>query len=140
MLIYFVIFHTAMILIVGGGMWGILKFFFPATLIDGYVAIPIFFFLLGLVFISQFRKAPLDKPTKLVNVYMLMRVIKIFASFVFVLIYWFIDKENIRDFAIIFIIFYLCNLIWETYIYTRMERYIKYKNDQKKLSKEQKEQ
>jgi len=70
-----------------------------------------------------------------VNLYMLMRTIKVFISFVFVMVDWFLDKEHIRNFAIIFIIFYLINLIWETYIYLRMELYFKYKGDQLKSSK-----
>ena len=70
---------------------------------------------------------------------MLMRMIKIFASFLFILVYWFIDKQNIRNFAILFIIFYLMNLTWETYIYTRMERYIKQRDNQEKMAKEHKE-
>ena len=133
----FIISHTIMFILSGFGMWIILKQFFPEIWINDYFIIPIFFYLLGLVFIWQFRHSPLEKPAKMVNVYMLMRMIKIFASFVFVLIYWFINKLNMRNFAIIFIIFYLINLIWETYIYTWMEKYIKHKTDQEKPSKEQ---
>ena len=70
---------------------------------------------------------------------MLMRMIKIFVSFLFILVFWFIDKQNIRNFAILFIIFYLMNLTWETYIYTRMERYIKQRGDQEKMVNELKE-
>ncbi len=138
-LIYFVILHTSMILITGIGLWWIINRFFPELLIDEYYIIPLFFFIIGLLFIGQFPKAVTKKPGKLVNLYMLMRMIKIFASFVFVLVFWFINKQDIRNFAILFIIFYLINLIWETYIYTRMERYIKHKSDQEKLSKEQKD-
>lgn len=123
-----------MVLITGGGIWWVTNHFFPNLLIDEYWIIPLFFFILGLVFIGQFPKAIYKKRDKLVNLYMLMRMIKIFTSFVFILIYWFIDKQNIRNFAILFIIFYLMNLMWETYIYTRMERYIKQIDNQEKTS------
>ena len=65
-----------------------------------------------------------------------MRMIKIFVSAVILFIYWIVDKDHIRNFAIIFVIFYVINLIWETYIYLRMEMYIKYKGDQKKPPRE----
>ncbi len=139
LMIYFVILHTSMILIAGGGIGWIINHFFPNLMIDEYWVIPLFFFILGLIFIGQFPKAIDKKPGKLVNLYMLMRMIKIFASFLFILVYWFIDKQSIRNFAILFIIFYLMNLIWETYIYTRMERYIKQRNNQKEMAKKLKE-
>lgn len=133
----FIILHTSMVLITGGGIWWLTNCFFPNLLIDEYWVIPLFFFILGLVFIGQFPKAIFKKKRdKLVNLYMLMRMIKIFTSFVFILVYWFIDKQNIRNFAILFIIFYLMNLIWETYIYTRMEKYIKQKDNQEKMAEE----
>lgn len=133
---YFLIFHTAMLLITGFGIWIIIKLFFPVIMVRGYFIIPLFFYLLGIIFILRFSKTPLDKPANIVNVYMLMRMIKIFVSFAVILIYWMVHKENIRNFAIIFIFFYIINLIWETYIYLRMEKYIKYKKDQKKPPRE----
>ncbi|MDD2246217.1 MAG: hypothetical protein PHI70_03065 [Proteiniphilum sp.] len=133
---YFLIFHTAMLLITGFGIWIIIKLFFPGMMVKGYFIIPLFFYLLGIIFILRFSKTPLDKPANIVNVYMLMRMIKIFVSFAVILIYWMVHKENIRNFAIIFIFFYIINLIWETYIYLRMEKYIKYKKDQKKPPRE----
>lgn len=112
-------------------MWFILKQFFPEMLIDSNVIIPVFFYILGIIFILQFRRTPREAG-KVVNVYMLIRTFKIFTSFAIILIYWVLDKANIRNFAILFIIFYLISLIWETYIYLRMEKYIKYKKDQEK--------
>ena len=133
---YFFIFHTAMLLITGTGMWLMLKLFFPYLLVRSYIVIPFFFYLMGLIFIWKFRHTSHNKPAEVVNLYMLMRMIKIFVSFILILIYWLIDKPNIRSFAIVFIVFYLINLLWETYIYLRMERYIKYKGDQHKLPRE----
>lgn len=75
-------------------------------MVRGYFIIPpLFFYLLGIIFILRFSKTPLDKPANIVNVYMLMRMIKIFVSFAVILIYWMVHKENIRNFAIIFIFF-----------------------------------
>lgn len=133
---YFIIVHTVMLLITGFGIWFILKEFFPEIVIDNYFVIPLFFYVLGLVFIYIFNHTSLENPKKLVNVYMLLRMIKIFISAAIIFIYWLVDKEEIRSFAIIFVIFYVINMIWETYIYMRMEMYYKYKGDLNKPPRE----
>jgi len=125
-----------MLLIAGFGIWFILKEFFPEILTDSYFVIPVFFYLLGLIFIYVFNHTSLENPQKVVNVYMLLRMIKIFISAAIIFIYWIVDKEGIRSFAIVFVVFYVINMIWETYIYMRMEMYFKYKGDQHKPPRE----
>lgn len=125
-----------MLLLAGFGIWFILKEFFPEILIDSYFVIPVFFYLLGLIFIYVFNHTSLENPQKVVNVYMLLRMIKIFISAAIIFIYWIVDKEGIRSFAIVFVVFYVINMIWETYIYMRMEMYFKYKGDQHKPPRE----
>lgn len=128
------IFHTTMMLVTGIVVWVVLKLFFPGMLIKGYFVIPLFFYLIGLFFILRFRRTPLDKPVYLVNLYMLIRMVKIFSSFAIIIVYWIIHKpSSIRNFALIFIIFYFISLIWETYIYLKMEKYIK---NMKELNKD----
>jgi hypothetical protein len=121
-----------MLLVSGFGVWFILYRFFPDTLVDFYFIIPLFFYLMGIIFIYRFRHTPVNEPKQVVNLYMLMRMIKIFMSFAIILLYWFLDKPHIRSFAGIFIIFYLINLVWETYIYLKMELYFKHKDRQMK--------
>lgn len=125
-----------MLLIAGFGIWFILKEFFSELLINSYFVIPIFFYVLGLIFIYIFNHTSLENPQKVVNVYMLLRMIKIFISAAIIFIYWLVDKEGLRSFAIIFVVFYVINMIWETYIYMRMEMYFKYKGDQHKPPRE----
>ena len=62
--------------------------------------------------------------------YMLLRAVKIFIGVLIITFYWFLDREQIRSFAIIFIIFYLIYLGVETYIYMKIELYLK--EEQKK--------
>lgn len=54
---YFLIFLTTMILITGFGIWFLLKQFFPELLVDGYLIIPLFFYLFGLITIYFFRRS-----------------------------------------------------------------------------------
>ena len=132
---YFIILHTIMLLLAGAGMWIILRLFFPEMLVNSFIVIPLFFYVLGLIFILQFKRTP-RQAVKVINVFMLIRTFTIFTSFLLILIYWALDKTNIRKFAVLFIIFYLISLVWETYIYLRMEKYMKYKDDQEKPPKE----
>ncbi|HBK95650.1 MAG TPA: hypothetical protein DDZ69_11640, partial [Porphyromonadaceae bacterium] len=92
--------------------------------------LPLFFYITGLVFIFIMMKMPKDNPKEIVNMYMLLRVIKVFIGVIIITLYWFLDKEQIRSFAIIFIIFYLIYLGIETYIYMKIEMYLK--EEQKK--------
>lgn len=139
LVVYFVILHTAMLLITGFGIWFILKHFFPQILIGSYYIVPLFFYILGLIFILQFRQTPREA-AKMVNMHLMTRSVKIFTSLGVILIYWALDKTSARNFAIIFIIFYLVTLIWETYIYLRIEKYIKFKDEQEKPPAERIEQ
>ena len=136
LIINFLIIHTVVMAVTGVGVWLLTVAYFPALQAKGYVVIPLFFYLLGIIFITQFRRSAITHPVKMVNLYMLLKVIKVFVSFITILIYWFIHKAGLRSFVIIFIIFYLIDLVWETYIYLRMEKYIKYKSDHDKPPKE----
>lgn len=117
--------HTAVFLILGFGIWFLMNLFFPEITIKGFAIIPLFFYLLGLIFIFQFNRTTIDKPINIMKLYMLMRVIKLFASLVLVSVIWMTDKANGRNFAIVFIIFFFLSLFWETYMYLKVERFIK---------------
>ncbi len=132
-----ILLHTILLIVAGGGVWFILKHFFPNMQVDGYALIPLFFYVLGLLFIVFLRRSALRESKKMVNTYMMFRMIKMFATFVILIAYWVIDKQHIRSFAIIFLIFYSMNLVWETYIFTQIEKYIKFKIEQNKPPVEQ---
>ncbi|MGI6046942.1 MAG: hypothetical protein ACOYEG_02860 [Petrimonas sp.] len=130
---HFLIVHTIMLFVTGFGVWYILKTFFPETLIDAYFVLPLFFYVTGLAFIFIMMKMPKDNPKEMVNNYMLLRVVKVFIGVIILTFYWFLDREQIRSFAIIFIIFYLIYLGIETYIYSKIEMFLK-KEQKKKNS------
>src|SRR5690554_2392438 len=117
---YLYFFHTLVMLFLGFGQWFIIDQYFPDMMVNGYVIIPVFFYAMGLIFIWRFKMAPFHDSGYIVNLYMLLKMIKVFTSFAIILIYWIVHKTYIRSFAIIFIIFYLLSILWETYIYFRM--------------------
>ena len=52
---------------------------------------------------------------------MLIRGIKMFLALVLTTIYWLVDRAEIKSFAIMMVVFYLCYLFLETYIYIKLE-------------------
>lgn len=126
---YLLIFHSAMTILIGLGMWLVLKFFLSKMLVNGFFIIPLYFYLEGLIFIWCFNHTPNVSSEYVVNLYLFMRIIKLFTSTVIMVVYWFIHSQSIKSFALIFIIYYLFNLMWETHIYFKMEKFIKYNKE-----------
>ena len=54
-----------------------------------------------------------------------MRVIKVLSSLAFLLVYWLINKREIKNFAVAFIVFYMIFLIFETWVYLQVEKKMK---------------
>ena len=77
LVVYFIILHTAMLLITGFGMWLILSHFFPEILI-ALTSSSLSSSHLGSYYL-QFRRTPREAG-KVVNVYMLIRTFKMAFS------------------------------------------------------------
>jgi hypothetical protein len=126
----FWIIHTLVFLVLGMGGWIVLKFIFPEIEVKGYFAIPLFFYLMGVALFLRFRKISISKPSKTTNIYMQMRGIKMLISLAILIACWLLDKPGFRPFAIVFLAFYLVYLIWETFLFLRMEKHIRYMKSQ----------
>lgn len=122
-----IIILTAVILISGWGVWGLLKTVLPATLFGWYPVIPCFFYIMGLVFIYIITRDYKENQRKLVNLYMIIRFSKVAFSVVLVGIYYVFVKVQLRDFIIVFVGFYLLYLGIETYFFYLTEQQIKNK-------------
>ncbi|HOG42180.1 MAG TPA: hypothetical protein PK979_06480 [Bacteroidales bacterium] len=122
----FWIIHTLLLLALGVGVWVALIFLFPEVEVRGYFVIPLYFYLMGVALFLRFRRISIDKPSKTTNMYMQMRVIKVLISLIIIVVYWLLNKSGVRPFAIVFAVFYLIYLIWETFLFLRMEKHIRY--------------
>lgn len=121
----FILLLTFFIVIVGFGGWLALIHFFPEMAFYDYPIIPVFFFIVGLVSINIMTRLKIDKPTKLLNTFMLIRGVKMMLAVVLTTIYWLADRAEIKSFAIMLVAFYLCYLFLETYIYIQIETWNK---------------
>lgn len=118
-------------LIVGAGAAALLHYYFPGFSWNWFLAIFIFFLIVESLIINLVANNSRAKDNKkLVNIYMLTKVLKVVLSLVFVLVYFIIERTNgLKLFAIVFIGFYLLFLFAETYLLTKIEKHIKLKSN-----------
>ena len=90
------LFHTILMIVIGVVGWLVVHHIFPQMKFNGYAIIPIFFYLMGVIFIWQFKVAPFHNSARIVNLYMLLKMIKTFASFIVIAIYWLIHTSYIK--------------------------------------------
>lgn len=121
----FILILTAVILITGFGLKYLITEALPQYSFSAFTSIPVFFFLLGLGLIYTLTAINNTDGKKLVNKYMLMRVIKVLSSLAFLLVYWLINKREIKNLAVAFIVFYMIFLIFETWVYLQVEKNMK---------------
>lgn len=121
----FIFFLTLFVIVIGFGTWFILIHFFPELAFDDYPLIPLFFYIVGVVSIITLTNLKIDRPNKLLNTFMLIRGIKMFLAIIITIIYWKLDRDEIRSFAIMLVAFYLLYLFLETYIYIQIETWNK---------------
>lgn len=133
---YLFLLHTVIMIIIGVSGWLVVHHILPQMRFNGYAIIPVFFYIMGLIFIWRFKEAPFHNSAYIVNLYMLLKIIKSSISVAIIVIYWIIHTTFVKNFAIVFIIFYLISMLWETLIYMKMERYMKYKSDQNRHPEE----
>jgi cell division protein FtsW (lipid II flippase) len=115
------------------GVCGILCFLvvvvFKHDITTCYVSIPIFFLFVGVFSILMITKNGIkhkNNGRKRANKYMLVRTIKIFLGGTFFLLYWYIVKpEDIKGFALTFVVFYLTYLAFEAWSFIQVEKKIK---------------
>ena len=121
----FILILTAVILITGFGLKYLITEALPQYSFSAFTSIPVFFFLVGLGLIYTLTGINNTDGKKLVNKYMLMRVIKVLSSLAFLLVYWLINKREIKNLAVAFIVFYMIFLIFETWVYLQVEKNMK---------------
>ncbi len=109
------------IIVIGLGTWMVLIHFFPELAFMDYPIIPLYFMIVGGVTIALLTNIQFDNSIKLLNKLMVIRGFKIFTTMAIGLIYWLLDRDEIRSFAIMLAAFYLFYLFFEIYIYAQVE-------------------
>lgn len=121
----FILLLTLFVIVIGFGTWLIIIHFFPEFAFKDYPLIPLFFYTVGIVSIFILTNLKIDRPNKLLNTFMLIRGVKMFMAVIITIIYWLLDRAEIKSFAIMLVAFYLFYLFLETYIYIQIETWNK---------------
>ncbi len=116
---------TLFVIVIGFGTWMILLQFFPELAFKDYPIIPAYFFILGCISIHILSRVKYDTSTRLINTLMMERGLKMFTTLILGLIYWLLDRAEIRSFAIMLGAFYILYLFFETYMYVQFENWHK---------------
>ena len=108
----------------GWGGRGILQSLFPALALSWYPYIPAVFLLLGIGTIYILTKNYKLESKKLVNLYMIVKLVKMFVAMAYVLGFYFIVRADLRIFGIVFAAFYAVDRACEFYIFYSIEKQI----------------
>ncbi|MFA6334759.1 MAG: hypothetical protein WCX48_04275 [Bacteroidales bacterium] len=100
----------------------IMYHYYPDYYFSWYPAIPGYFTLMGLVLFRCMIVCRRNNPKKIINVYMMMRGIKLFITLLSLLLYTLYIDVNTFEFAMVTLGFYFFYLIIETYIFIKFEK------------------
>lgn len=116
-------------LIIGTAVWALLHYVFPAYYPGWFGGIMLFFLIVEVLIItyvySQAQKS--ERPQKMVNVYLLTKVVKMLLALAFVATYVLAVKEQIKNFVLVFMIFYIVFLAIESRLFVQIEKHLKKK-------------
>jgi hypothetical protein len=116
---------SALMLVLGWSGWFILKSIYPQTSFGWYAFLPATFWIMGLVLTSVLDQINKDNPRKLVNIYMMLKLSKLVIAMIMILIFYFLNKEDIRLILLVFAIYYAIYLLLEFYVFYITEKKIK---------------
>ncbi len=105
---------------------GVLEYFYPAhTYLHWFPVIPVFFGVKGVVFIKALSWNALYGEKNLLNVYLLMKVIKMICLIALAVAYLLFLEETRYHFIVALAAFFLLHLVWETSFFFGYERILK---------------
>jgi len=109
----------------GWGGRGILKSLFPNMELNWYPYVPAIFLVLGIGTIFILARNYKLENKKLVNLYMIVKLVKMFVAMIYVLGFYFIVRADLRIFGVVFAAFYAVYIASEFYIFYSIEKQIK---------------
>ena len=123
---------TLLIGVCGGGLY---FYFFPHHYFGGYPIIPVFFFVFGVFTISMTEMCRKHSPNRLLQVYLLLRVMRMLFSIIVMAIYCIAVRDEVRSFLLTFIANYLIYLIYDSWFFFMFEMNRKMKKNKKDETK-----
>lgn len=101
---------------------GILRIFLPWLYFKQFPLIPAFFLVTGVVLNFTLDRCRSRRPAQLVNVFMMMRIVKLVLTVVFLGVYDKLVGEHRMKFALTLVLFYLIYMSLEPYLFYLYEK------------------
>ena len=116
------LFQTTLLTILVGGIGGWAYYSVnPHHYFGGYPLIPLFFYVFGIFMINMTETCRHRMPGRMLQIYLLMRVMRMLASIIVMLIYCVIVRQESRGFLLTFIVNYLIYLIYDSWFFFTFE-------------------
>lgn len=123
---------TLLTVLIGGiGGWAYYSVF-PHHYFGGYPLIPIFFLTFGVFMINMVESCRHRMPGRMLQIYLLMRVMRMLASIIVMLVYCVAVREEAKEFLLTFIVNYLIYLIYDSWFFFTFEANRKLKKKKRK--------
>ena len=110
-----------LILICAVVVGGFIKLYMPEHYFEWYPFIPLFFYVFGIYSIFMFDSCRYKNPNKLLVVYMGVKFVKLALSILIILFYVLHVKEHKEDFVIVFFLFYLFSMVYQSWFFVLYE-------------------
>ncbi|MDR0892297.1 MAG: hypothetical protein LBN24_06740 [Mediterranea sp.] len=119
---YYLIGLTLLTLIVGGVVDILLKEAFPHAYFEAYPFIPLYFYVLELLVYYGTLASRRGKSRQAPLWLMAIKMVKLVGSVLVAVLYCLLMKEHVRDFLLVFVLFYLLYLTYETLFFAAVEK------------------
>lgn len=114
--------QSALLTLLVGVIGGYIYFdFYPHHYFGGYPLIPTFFFIFGVFTISMTETCRKHSPRHLLQIYMLLRVMRMLFSIIVMAVYCIAVQEEAKEFLLTFIANYLIYLAYDSWFYFSFE-------------------
>lgn len=114
--------QTALLTILTGGVGGWIYFsIFPHHYFGGYPLIPVYYFVFGAFVISMVDSCRHRMPGRLLQIYLLIRVMRMLVSILVMLIYCLVVRQEAKEFLLTFILNYVIYLTYDTWFFFAFE-------------------
>lgn len=125
-----IILLISFLLISGGGIGALLYYVFPTFYPQWFPQIVLFFLIVEMIFIFAVDYGCKRMSQKaLVNLYLSTKVAKILIALAFIGTYALVVKDGLKNFGLIFSLFYLLSIAFEIYYFSMIERRLKKKRE-----------
>lgn len=126
------ILQVALLTLLIGGVGGWIYYsIFPHHYFSGYPLIPIFFFVFGVFTINMTETCRHKMPGRMLQIYLLMRVMRMIVSIIVMLVYCLAVREEAKEFLLTFIVNYLIYVIYDSWFFFTFEANRKMKKQKK---------